>query len=162
LVEYLKIENNSLEELEQRIATNETMLADIKAQQTSAPSILFIYARGTKTLMVGGTNTPTDAMINLIGAKNAAAQIDGYKPLTPESLLESQPDIVLMFSSGLASLQSEQQSAEEALFALPALAMTPAAKNKRVITMDGQYLSGFGPRASEAALELAKKVYEIE
>ena len=112
--------------------------------------------------MVGGRNTSVDAMINLVGAKNAAAGLEDFKPLTPEALLETAPDIILMFSEGLASLQDEQRSAEDALFALPALEMTPAAQNKRVITMDGQYLSGFGPRASAAALELAQKIYAIE
>ncbi|MNE97707.1 hypothetical protein D3C80_1961030 [compost metagenome] len=53
---------------------------------------------------------------------------------------------------------NHQASAEE-VFALPAFQSTPAAASKALITMDGLYLIGFGPRTPAAAHELASKLY---
>ncbi len=53
--------------------------------------VLFIYARGTGTLMVAGRNTPVEKMIELAGATNAATGFDTFKPLTAESLIPANP-----------------------------------------------------------------------
>jgi iron complex transport system substrate-binding protein len=51
---------------------------------------------------------------------------------------------------------------ESAVFALPAFAGTPAAKDKRLILIPSYYLS-FGPRTAHAIRDLAEKIYpEIE
>lgn len=116
---------------------------------TAKPKVLFIYARGAGTLMVAGNGTPVKTMIELAGGENAATGFDDFKPLTPESLLESNPDIILMFSSGIESIEGEN-----GLLKLPGVAQTNAGKNKAIIAMDGQYLSGFGPRVGKAIVEL--------
>jgi iron complex transport system substrate-binding protein len=45
-----------------------------------------------------------------------------------------------------------------AIFASPAFALTPAAKSKSFVAMDGLYLLGFGPRTAGAARDLALKL----
>jgi iron complex transport system substrate-binding protein len=40
----------------------------------------------------------------------------------------------------------------------PGLALTSAAKARRVVEMEALYLLGFGPRLPQAVLELAKKI----
>jgi len=47
----------------------------------------------------------------------------------------------------------------EAVFANPAFAMTPAARDKSFVAMDGLYLLGFGPRTAAAAHDLAGRLY---
>jgi iron complex transport system substrate-binding protein len=42
---------------------------------------------------------------------------------------------------------------------MPAFAETPAAKQKRLTTMDGLYLLGFGPRTPLAARDLMAAIY---
>ena len=49
-------------------------------------------------------------------------------------------------------------SAEE-LFAHPARAATPAAEDSALITMDGAYLLGFGPRTAAAIRDLSAALY---
>jgi len=115
--------------------------------------VLFIYARGAGTMMVAGDNTTAKAMIELAGGENAVAGFEDFKPLTPESLLKANPDVILMFTSGLESL-----GGMEGLLKVPGVAMTNAGKNKQVIEMDGQYLTGFGPRIGKATAELSKKL----
>lgn len=120
------------------------------------PSVLFIYARGAKMMMVAGTDTPLDKMITLAGAKNAAGMIEGFKPLTAEAVINANPDLVLLFESGVESLEGEA-----GVLQIPGLAKTNAGLNKNILSMDGQYLSGFGPRLGKALTELNAKLATV-
>src|SRR5690606_16267643 len=64
------------------------------------PKVLFIYARGAGTMMVAGENTPMDALIKIAGAENAVTGFEDFKPLTPEALVQGNPDVILLFDSG--------------------------------------------------------------
>ena len=112
-------------------------------------SALFIYARGTGTLMVAGENTQMQQIIALAGAKNAISGFEKFKPLSAEALVEANPDVILLFSSGLNSLEGPS-----GLLNVPGVAETQAGKDKAFISMDGQLLSGFGPRVGQAIREL--------
>jgi len=122
-----------------------------------APKVLFIYARGAGTLMVAGTNTPIEKTIALAGGQNAITEFEDYKPLTPESLIKGNPDVILLFTSGLESL-----GGVDGLLKIQGVSQTNAGKNKKIIALDGALISGFGPRVGEgvAALnsELVKAV----
>ena len=127
-------------------------MATVKAFDKK-PKVLFIYARGAGNLMVAGSGTPLHSMIELAGAENAAAAVTDFKPLTPEALLTTNPDVILMFDKGLQSL-----GGIDGLLKIEGIATTNAGKNKKVVTMDGQYLSGFGPRVGDAVVELHNKL----
>jgi iron complex transport system substrate-binding protein len=124
-----------------------------REELATTPRVLFIYARGAGTLMVGGENTPMAEMIRLAGGRNAAAALEGFKPLTTEALVSAQPDILLLFHSGLQSL-----GGMSGLKDINGMAQTPAAQREAVITMDGQLLSGFGPRLGHAVLKLQRQI----
>jgi iron complex transport system substrate-binding protein len=127
----------------------------VKVSKSNAipKKVLFIYARGTGTLMVSGRGTAMDKMIALSGNKNAIQDFNDFKPLTSESLLAANPDVYVLFSSGLESLDGIN-----GLLKVPGVANTIAGRNKKVITMDGQFLTGFGPRLGLAVLELSQKM----
>ncbi len=113
------------------------------------PAVLFIYARGAGNMSVGGANTPAGNMIELAGGKNAVSTMEGYKPLTPEAVVEADPQAILMFDMGVESLEGMQ-----GVKSIPAIASTQAAKNDEFIIMDGHLLAGFGPRVGKALLQL--------
>ncbi|OQP58556.1 ABC transporter substrate-binding protein [Niastella populi] len=115
--------------------------------------VLFIYARGTGSMMVSGTGTPVDKMIQLAGAQNAVTEFTGFKQLSAESLVAANPDVILLFDSGLQSI-----GGADGLLKVPGVAQTNAGRNKKVVSMDGQFLSGFGLRLPEAVNELNKKL----
>ncbi|TAE39064.1 MAG: hemin ABC transporter substrate-binding protein [Sphingobacteriales bacterium] len=117
------------------------------------PKILFIYARGTGTMMVAGNGTQVQKMVQLAGGQNATTGFKDFKPLTAESLVLANPDVILLFDTGLESL-----GGANGLQNVPGIAQTNAGKNKRIIVMDGQLLCGFGPRLGLAVAELAKKL----
>jgi iron complex transport system substrate-binding protein len=123
----------------------------VKANK-KAPKVLFIYARGTGVMMVAGTKTSMDAMIKLAGGKNAAQGFEEYKPYTTESLVAANPDVILMFDFGFKSL-----GGAESILKMPGVALTNAGKNKRIIEMDGNLLTGFSTRLPQAIQQLNSK-----
>ncbi len=129
-------------------------LADsIVAQSGSKPKVLFIYARGTGTMMVAGQRTQLDKIIELAGGINAVQGFTDFKPLTSEALIAANPDVILLFDSGLSSL-----GGIDGLLEVQGISQTNAGKNRKVVEMDGQFLTGFGPRLGKAIVALAEKI----
>ncbi|HLT30986.1 MAG TPA: hemin ABC transporter substrate-binding protein [Myxococcaceae bacterium] len=124
------------------------------SDDTTRPRVLFIYARGQGTLNVAGEATAGDVMIGLAGGVNAVRGFEGYRPLTAESVVSAAPDVILMTRMG-----SESVGGGDSVFELPGLALTPAARTRRLVVMDDLLLLGFGPRTGEAALELARALH---
>lgn len=140
-----KLGKTDYKHLSEKIKSDLAQLKPIEPK----PTVLFIYARGAGTLMVAGTDTPVEKMIALAGGQNAVTEFSDYKPLTPESLIQGNPDVILLFTTGLQSLNGV-----EGLLKVDGISATKAGKNKRIIAMDGELLSGFGPRLGQAAIEL--------
>lgn len=116
-----------------------------------APKVLFVYARGTGTMMVAGQGTSVEKVIQLAGGQNAATGFNDFKPLTAEALVAANPDYLLLFDSGLESL-----GGKAGLLQVPGVAQTTAGRTGRILEMDGQLLTGFGPRLGQATAELAR------
>lgn len=119
------------------------------------PKVLFIYARGAANLFVAGNNTPMQNIIELAGGQNAVAGFDDFKPLTPEALLNSNPDYILMFDTGLQSM-----GGVDGVLKIEGLDRTNAGKNKKIIAMDGLLLTGFTPRIGQAVTQLNQQLSE--
>jgi iron complex transport system substrate-binding protein len=139
------IGNENYFQLQEKISSDRKDAKTLNPQ----PKVLFIYARGANMLMVSGTGTPVDKMISLAGGKNAVSDFEDYKPLTPEALIKGNPDVILMFDSGLQSV-----GGAEGVLKIPGVDKTNAGKNKKIISMDGALLSGFGPRLGEGIYQL--------
>jgi iron complex transport system substrate-binding protein len=147
-----------------RGAAAEALAAEVAARMAAVraaldgaparPSVLFLISVGRGAPMASGTGTAADAMIALAGGRNAATGFEGYKPLSQEAALGLAPEVVLMPDHAA-------EAAGGALRALDAagLALTPAGRAGRIVTMDGLKLLGFGPRTPEAVAELARALH---
>lgn len=140
--------DTDIKELETKLASRE---------EQPKQKALFLYLRGTQTTLVLGTDTAPGAMFDIIGTENAAGSIKGNKPMTAEAVIAAQPDVYVLFTTSLKSV-----GGVDGLLKLPGLAHTSAGQNRRVVTLDGQYLSGFGPRCGRAALDLFRGIYETD
>lgn len=115
---------------------------------TSRPRVLCVFNRGTGTMMVAGRNT-SFGLIPLAGAVNAMAEVEGYKPLNTESLIQADPDYILFFASGLESI-----GGVDGALKIAGVAQTTAGKKRQIIAIDGIVLTNWGPRVAEAAMQL--------
>lgn len=113
--------------------------------------VAFVFGRGAGALTIAGANTAADAMIGLVGAKNAVTSWTGYRPLTAEAMVAARPDVLLTTTRILESV-----GGIDGLLAAPGVALTPAGRARRVVALDDLLLLGFGPRTGEAAVALAE------
>ncbi len=117
--------------------------------------VLFILSGEGGRILAAGRNTEAATVIGMAGAINALDGFEGYKPVSDEAIVQAAPDVILMMTRGGAVMVDN-----DALFALPAIAATPAGENRAVIRMGGQYLLGFGPRTAQAVQDLADALYK--
>lgn len=113
---------------------------------------IFVFAVGSGAPTVGGARTSADGIMALGGIENAMQSAEGFRPAVAESALAASPDVVITMSERNHGLDADT------LFALPAFAGTPAARDRRVVSIPSSYLN-FGPRAAHAANRLAAAVY---
>jgi iron complex transport system substrate-binding protein len=116
--------------------------------------VLFILSVANGKIMAAGEHTAANGILKLAGAVNVASGFHGYKPLNDEAIVEARPDVILMMRQGGPSIASDEE-----ILANPAIALTPAGKNRALIRMDSLTLLGFGPRTAEAIRDLSKALY---
>jgi iron complex transport system substrate-binding protein len=104
--------------------------------------------------VVGGRATEADEIIRLAGGANAAASVEGYRPMTREAILAARPDALLMMES-----RAEAAGGLAKVLARPDIALTPAGRAGRAVAMPGMLLLGFGPRTPEAVARLARALH---
>ncbi|MCV6612851.1 MAG: ABC transporter substrate-binding protein [Amphritea sp.] len=117
--------------------------------------VMFVLGMNEKSPIVAGNNTHAKSMIELSGGVNAVTGLEGYKPITPEAIAVANPDIILMMA------RREHSIAPNTLFSQPGFMLTEAAKEQRLISMDGMYMLGFGPRVGDAIEELSQRFYPL-
>lgn len=121
--------------------------------QAQSPDVLFIISMSGGRIMASGTGTAADGAIAMAGGQNAISGFEGYRQLTDEAIIEAAPDVILMMDR-----QGMHDAGEDEVLAHPAIAPTPAGRNRQVIRMNGAYLLNFGPRTAEAVQELAGRL----
>ena len=125
----------------------------LRARITDKRRVMFVMSLVSGRAMVAGRKTAAHEIIAMSGGTNAVDEYDGYKPLSEEAIVAAKPDVILVMQRG------RDQISPETLFNNAAFALTPAAKTKSLIAMDGLYLLGFGPRTAAAARDLAVSLY---
>ncbi len=126
------------------------------AQAGTAPKrVLFILSTQGGRIMASGRNTAASSIIAMAGGVNVITEFEGYKPLSDEAVSAAAPDVILMMDR-----TGDHGSDNAELFAMPAIATTPAAQTQSVVRMNGLYLLGFGPRTADAVHDLAAALYD--
>lgn len=147
------------DQLDKGKAINEAIDTDIAELNTYLnitslePHAIFLMTRGPETVFIAGDKTFASEMFKLAKIQTSATGFDEFAPMTPESLVKMNPEYLIFFESGIKSL-----GGREGLSAIQGIEQTEAFKKDQIVSLDGQYLSGFGPRVGKAALDLAKAV----
>ena len=115
--------------------------------EDSRRGIVLLGLRGGAPV-AAGRDTSGDGLLAMAGAHNLM-RFEGWKPVSVEAMAAARPDFIVIPERGL-----EMAGGMDALLEHPALRLTPAARERRVISMDGMAMLGFGPRTLEAAAQL--------
>jgi iron complex transport system substrate-binding protein len=125
-------------------------------QVKGTPTVAFLYLRGTAAVyLLGGDGSGADSLLEAIGAVDAGSKagLEAFTPLTPEALVAAAPDALLVMEKGLESV-----GGVDGLLALPGVAQTPAARDRRVIVVPDGELLNFGPRTPETLKDIARQL----
>lgn len=130
----------------------------VKAQQTQAkPKVLLVISLHGG-LLAAGKQTTADWLLKQAGGNNVVS-FEGYKVLANEALAALNPDIIVVADrKGIANPELLQS----VIKVTPAIAMTQAAKEQKVIALDASLLvAGLSPRMPDEAVRLAHFFYRL-
>lgn len=148
----LNAEKNA-EQIVKKIQADYKKASEYRTQISEKPKVLFVLAvRGTGSFMVAGNETGAEVMIELAGGINAIPSFSGYKQTNMESILAANPDYILV-------MEGRNHAVKESFENTPGFDTINAVKNNNIITIDGNYLLGFGPRFGAAILDLMKELH---
>ena len=111
---------------------------------------IFVLSASRGAPLVVGEGTQASAMLRACGATNAITGFIGYRPLAAEAAAQAAPEAVVMMDHALI-----EAGGIDAVLSMPALAVTPVARTRRVLAIDGSYALAVGPRAAHARRDLA-------
>jgi iron complex transport system substrate-binding protein len=94
--------------------------------------------------------------MNYLNLENVFKDLKGYKPLTPESVIAGQADVLLLTDQGL-----QAQGGLRGVLRLPGVMQTPAARYRQIYSREANHLLGFGPRLPGMLDSLAKKIHKV-
>ncbi|MEM7740036.1 MAG: ABC transporter substrate-binding protein [Pseudomonadota bacterium] len=129
---------------------------DIERSQASvdaldmSPRILFISINASGAPQAAGKKTAAHGVIEMLGGENVFGDEFGYKALSLEAAVAADPDIILAMNH-----QLDRAGGIEGIRQHPALQLTTAASEGRVMGIDAVTIMQFGPRTPEAVAGLA-------
>jgi iron complex transport system substrate-binding protein len=108
-----------------------------------------MYVTWHDPLYSAGDNTITGELIKIAGGDNIAKDITGYSTVTLESVVQRNPQIIVVMSSMGSQTSTDYIKSE------PRLQSTEALKNNHVFTVDSDLFGRTTPRIVDALEQLA-------
>jgi iron complex transport system substrate-binding protein len=119
------------------------------------PRVLIIhFGQQRNQYFVMGTKGTANDMITLAGGINAA-DTSSFRDLSAEVIAREQPDVILATDFGF----DKMGGTIEKFMQLPGIALTPAAKNKKIYRIEEHDLVYFGPRTGENIVKIAEMIH---
>lgn len=146
--------------LASKITTDvDDVTARIRALVPATPlRMVFLYLRGQSGVYyLFGDETGAGDLIQHVGGVDVARE-KGWgelTPLTDEAIVAAKPDVILTMTGGIESVGG----IDGLLSSKPAIALTPAGKARRFVSLPDTEILSFGPRSAEVLADLAEAVY---
>jgi iron complex transport system substrate-binding protein len=121
--------------------------------------IAFLYLRGGSAIyLLGGKGSGADSLIAHLGATDVGAEMNQqpFSPITSETLIAANPDVILVMRKGLQSV-----GGVAGLVELPGISQTSAGKNRAVVAVDDSLLLSFGPRTPDLLQQLSAAISQV-
>lgn len=146
----------TLGELLGQQAQAEKLVSDLRARAASVeeavkalPSVTVFYQVSPSPLWTAGRRSWITDLIRRAGGKSVTGEVEGeWMRYSDEAALASRPEAIIMATSS-----------DNRLDVAPALQKSPAALNKRVYGINGDYLSRPGPRLVEGLEQIARVLH---
>ena len=122
--------------------------------QNKPTVVLFMNSLSQGAMSAAGFDTRADTIIRMAGGKNPFVEHRGYKAVSPEVVLELDPDVILIASN---SANADQQL--EAIREDPAWKPLTALRDGRLYAADMSYYLSFGSHTGEAVSDLSIKFH---
>ena len=135
------------------IAMVDELLQLQKTNSTKNTKAMLILSMGGTSPVVAGRNTSGNGFINMIGAQNIFESHEGWKPVSEESILKNNPDIII-----IPQREVHKNSSIASFLDSSHLKKTKAVKNNNIISEDAMAMLGFGPRTIDIALKTSRSI----
>ena len=116
--------------------------------------MLILSMQGTSPI-VAGLGTSGDGFIKMTGAINVFESFEGWKPVSEEAIIESDPDYFI-----IPDRDMHKGSNVKSLTSNPIFKNTKAGSKENFIFEDSMAMLGFGPRTIMTALKVAKEMHQ--
>ncbi|WP_042349169.1 ABC transporter substrate-binding protein [Bacillus massiliigorillae] len=142
-------------EADKIIADMKEKVAAIKEQAKNVKEKKKVYVEVSPApdIFTTGKNTFMNEMIEMIGAENVAANLDGWVKLSEEEAVKFNPDVIITTYGYYVDKPAEQ------VLNRKGWAEVNAVKNKQVFDVDSDSTTRPGPRLVDGVEELAKTIY---
>lgn len=104
-------------------------------------------------IFTGGQGTFFNELIELVGAENAANELEGWVQVDPEAIVDLNPDVLLTVYGHYV------ENAKEEILNRDGFAEVSAIKNEAIYDVDEDLVSRPGPRLVEGAKEIGRAIY---
>ncbi|MDK1474046.1 ABC transporter substrate-binding protein [Streptomyces sp. 549] len=122
------------------------------------PRVAFLYLRGSASVyLLGGADSGAGSLIEAAGGVDAGTEsglTKDFTPLTSEALAKAAPDVILVMTKGLESVDGV-----DGLLKIPGVAETPAGLDRRIASIDDGLLLNYGPRTDRVLADLARQIH---
>ena len=141
----------------QKIRTAAAQLAKASVEHTNNVRVALLLSLNSGAPVAAGDNTSGGGFLRMVGATNVFAEVDGWKPVSPEFMAAADPDVIVVPTRGANAIGGIKGVASH-----PSLRATKASLNDRIVILDGMAMLGFGPRTLQTALDFAKELHVNE
>jgi len=124
---------------------------EIISRIDARPTALFFASMGDGGPRAAGTGTAAHAVLEILGVDNAFDDREGYRALSTEAAVAADPDLIFVMSHNMRALGGLDAVASD-----PALSLTKAGRNGRIIAVDSVRVMSFGPRFAEGMIDTAR------
>lgn len=135
--------------------------AKIAEQLNELPKItsdikpVFLMSASERGLMVAGSQTVPDLLMTLLGVQNPYGYINGFKPISTESLLEVGPQLLFIPKHQTQGLSPTQ------LCDIAALNIWSQLHGCNIVVVDSLLFLGMTPRLPQAANQMASAIQSM-
>jgi len=131
------------------------LAAEKRKQYTDIPSVMIIhFGRASNIYFPFGRKGTGNYLIEASGGVNAIDTSSKFRTLSPEILVQCQPQVILATDFGFDRLGLEKFKE------LPGISLTPAAKNNRIYRVEEHDLLYLSPRTGENILKLMDMIHK--